>query len=59
MSDKPTKEARFEQERSLDKSLEDTFPASDPVSIQQLLIVGRAPRSAVAGVPRPKGEKQP
>jgi hypothetical protein len=42
MSNKRTKKVISEQERSLDESLEDTFPASDPVSSQQMLIVGRA-----------------
>jgi hypothetical protein len=54
MSDKRTKKPISEQERSLDESLEGTFPASDPVSSEQMLIVGRAQRSSLSGTPRPK-----
>jgi hypothetical protein len=58
-SDKRTKKATSERERSLDESLEGTFPASDPVSKEQVLIVGRVQRSPLAGGPRVKSEKEP
>jgi hypothetical protein len=57
MNDKRKKKTRSEQERSLDESLEGTFPASDPVSSEQMLIVGRAPGPSGAGAPRAKTEK--
>src|SRR5579871_2845798 len=37
----PTEEARSAQERLLDHALEETFPASDPIAMQQIVIVGR------------------
>lgn len=55
--DKPMSEARLERERLLDESLEETFPASDPVSMQQMLIVGRARRPFHAGTPRLKTDE--
>jgi hypothetical protein len=58
MKRKPTKQVRFEQERSLDAALEETFPASDPVAVQQTVIVGRVDRPFVDGVPRVKTEKR-
>jgi hypothetical protein len=42
MNDKQTNKARSEQERMLDEALEETFPASDPISAQQVVTVGRA-----------------
>jgi hypothetical protein len=47
--DKRTSDRRSDQERLLDESLEETFPASDPISMQQALIVGRAPRGLTSG----------
>ncbi len=35
MNAKQTDKARSEQDRLLDEALEDTFPASDPISMQQ------------------------
>jgi hypothetical protein len=48
--DKRTRDPRSHQERLLDESLEETFPASDPISMEQVLIVGRAPRSSAGGI---------
>jgi hypothetical protein len=36
---------RRRQEESLDEALENTFPASDPVSVEQPTTTGRARRS--------------
>ncbi len=44
MNAKQTDEARSEQDRLLDEALEETFPASDPITMQQTIIVGRAER---------------
>jgi len=49
MKDKPTKETRSEQERMLDEALAETFPASDPISVQQIVIVGRVERPLRGG----------
>jgi len=43
-----TYKERAEEERLLDEALEGTFPASDPVSMQQTVIVGRMPRPVPA-----------
>jgi hypothetical protein len=56
MSDKQTKKERLDQERSLDEALEDTFPASDPISQQQIIIVGRAQKPSFSDAPRVKME---
>jgi hypothetical protein len=58
MNDKQTNKARSEQERLLDEALEETFPASDPVSMQQIITVGRADRPILDAVPRIKAEKR-
>ena len=44
MNDKLTDEARSKQDRLLDEALEETFPASDPISMQQIITVGRTER---------------
>jgi hypothetical protein len=49
MKDKPIKETRSEQERLLDEALAETFPASDPVSVQQIVIVGQVERPLRGG----------
>jgi len=49
MKDKPTKETRSEQERLLDEALAETFPASDPISMQQIVIVGQVERPLRGG----------
>jgi hypothetical protein len=59
MRRKPTKQIRSEQDRLLDGALEETFPASDPVAVQQTVIVGRVDRPFLDGVPRLKTEKKP
>jgi hypothetical protein len=41
MSEKRTDTTRSEQDRLLDEALAETFPASDPVSMQQMVTVGR------------------
>jgi len=52
MKDKPAERAR--QERLLDEALQETFPASDPVSTQQILTVGAATGPDVLRKRRPK-----
>jgi hypothetical protein len=59
MKDKQTRETRSEQDRLLDQALEATFPASDPVSMQQNITVGRAERPLVAAVAPVKAAKRP
>lgn len=49
MKDKPIKEPRSEQERLLDEALAETFPASDPISVQQIVIVGQVERPLRGG----------
>ncbi len=49
MNAKQTNKARSEQDRLLDEALEETFPASDPISMQQSIIVGRAERPLLNG----------
>jgi hypothetical protein len=49
MKDKPIKETRSEQERLLDEALAETFPASDPISVQQVVIVGQVERPLRGG----------
>jgi hypothetical protein len=44
MNDKQTDDARHEQDLLLDEALAETFPASDPISMQQVVIVGRVQR---------------
>ena len=36
---------RVEQDRLLDEALEQTFPASDPVALQQVSIIGRGSKA--------------
>jgi hypothetical protein len=57
MNAKQTNKARSEQDRLLDEAREETFPASDPISMQQTIIVGRAERSLLDGPSREKTEK--
>jgi len=59
MNGKQTKAAWSEQERLLDEALEDTFPASDPVSKQQIIVVGRAQRPSLDHAPRVKTQTKP
>jgi hypothetical protein len=42
MDAKQTRRAQSEQERLLDEALAETFPCSDPVSMQQMITVGRS-----------------
>jgi hypothetical protein len=59
MTNDPADKARLELERRLDEALRDTFPASDPISIQQHGIVGgpaqRAPDTTSPTRPKPVG----
>jgi len=57
--DMPMGETRSEQERLLDQSLEETFPASDPISMQQILIVGRAQKPFQSAVFPRKADNEP
>jgi hypothetical protein len=41
MRTKPKNLARVEQDRLLDEALEQTFPASDPIALQQISIIGK------------------
>ena len=41
--------ARVEQDRLLDEALEQTFPASDPIALQQISIIGRENKTVPAG----------
>ncbi len=43
------KNSRVEQDRSLDEALEQTFPASDPIAIQQVSVIGRDSKTVSAG----------
>ena len=36
--------ARFKQDRLLHEALEQTFPTSDPIALQQVSIIGRESR---------------
>jgi hypothetical protein len=56
MIHKQTNEARPGQDRELDQALEGTFPASDPISMQQMIIVGRVEKSSRNGVLRGEAE---
>jgi hypothetical protein len=40
--------ARVEQDRLLDEALEQTFPASDPIALQQVSIIGRESKAVSA-----------
>lgn len=40
--------ARVEQDRLLDEALEQTFPASDPIALQQVSIIGRGSKAVPA-----------
>jgi hypothetical protein len=53
MKHKKPAQPRSEQDRLLDEALEETFPASDPVSMQQNITVGRGERPPI-GDPRRK-----
>jgi hypothetical protein len=53
MNNKQTAKARSEQERLLDEALEETFPASDPIAMQQIITVGRTARWFVDIARRP------
>ena len=37
---------RVEQDRLLDEALEQTFPTSDPIALQQASIIGRGSKAA-------------
>ena len=43
------KNSRVEQDRSLDEALEQTFPASDPIAIQQAGVIGGESKTSSAG----------
>jgi hypothetical protein len=58
MNDKQTDKSRSKQDRLLDEALAETFPASDPISLQQIVVVGRVDRPLLDGVPRVKTEKR-
>jgi hypothetical protein len=58
MTRKRTDKTASEQDQGLDEALEETFPASDPISMQQILVVGRAQRPTIAVVQRPKTGKE-
>jgi hypothetical protein len=49
MKHKRASESRSEQERMLDEALAETFPASDPISMQQIVIVGEVERPLRGG----------
>ena len=49
MSTKGRNLARVEQDRLLDEALEQTFPASDPVALQQVSIIGRGSKPVPTG----------
>jgi hypothetical protein len=49
MKHKRASESRSEQERMLDEALAETFPASDPISMQQIVIVGEVERPLRSG----------
>jgi hypothetical protein len=59
MTNDPANQARLELERLLDEALRDTFPASDPISIQRHGGVGsaesRVPDTAPPTRPKPIG----
>jgi hypothetical protein len=58
MKDKQADDAGREQDRLLDEALAETFPASDPISMQQIVIVGRVQRSFFDGISRAKADKR-
>jgi hypothetical protein len=41
--------AKVEQDRLLDEALEQTFPASDPIALEQISIIGRENKTLPAG----------
>ena len=43
------KNSRAEQDRLLDEALEQTFPASDPIAIQQAGVIGKESKTVSAG----------
>ncbi len=51
MANDKADKARLEQERQLDEALQDTFPASDPISMEQHGIVGDVEPPAPDAVP--------
>jgi hypothetical protein len=48
MRTKPKNLARVEQDRLLNEALEQTFPASDPIALQQIGIIGREGKTVPA-----------
>jgi hypothetical protein len=58
MNDKQADKAQSERDRLLDEALEETFPASDPISMQQIIIVGRIERPSLDGIPHVKTGKR-
>jgi hypothetical protein len=49
MSTKGKNLAPVEQDRLLDEALEQTFPASDPVGLQQVSIIGSGSKAVPTG----------
>ena len=43
------KNSRVEQDRLLDEALEQTFPASDPIAVQQASVIGKERKTVSAG----------
>ena len=41
--------AKVEQDRLLDEALEQTFPASDPIALQRVSIIGRESKAVPTG----------
>jgi hypothetical protein len=48
--DEGDKDKRRHQEEALDEALKNTFPASDPVSVEQPTTTGRARRSSAPSI---------
>ena len=48
--DEGDKDKRRHQEEALDEALKNTFPASDPVSVEQPTTTGRACRSSAPSI---------
>lgn len=59
MNAKQTDKARSEQERLLDEALEETFPASDPISMQQIITVGRTETRLLGDAPEDRNIRVP
>jgi hypothetical protein len=49
MSTKGKNLAQVERDRLLDEALEQTFPASDPVALQQVSIIGSGSKAVPTG----------